>query len=80
MLPRPPPSVFEDTAEASATAMEEEMERICDLQGNSDDDNMAEDGLVPDGTARSGPDRTVHGLPLRHTGIIRHGTMGRRAA
>ncbi|XP_021312589.1 uncharacterized protein LOC110433895 [Sorghum bicolor] len=52
VMPRPPPSVSEDTVEASATAMEEEMERICDLRGNSDDDDMAEDGLVP-GPARA---------------------------
>ena len=65
-MPRPPPSVSEDTVEASATAMEEEMERIRDLRGNSDDNDMAEDGLVlgpawalratvPDGTARHAP-------------------------
>ena len=42
-MPARPPSVSEDTVEASATAMAEEMERVRDLPG--DDDDMGEEEL-----------------------------------
>ena len=43
MMPARPPSVSEDTVEASATAMAEEMERVRDLPGDNDD--MGEEEL-----------------------------------
>ena len=42
MLSRPP-SVSEDTVEASATAMVDEMERVRDLPSDDDDDDMGDE-------------------------------------
>ena len=53
-MPAWPPSVSEDTVEASATAMADEMERIRNLPGDDDNDMSDEDlpGMVP-GPARA---------------------------
>jgi hypothetical protein len=94
-MPAWPPSVSEDTVEASATAMADEMERVRDLPRNDDDDMGDEDlpGVVLGsaralaccrarwhGTTRLKPDRVVPGLQPWHSGTIRHDTMGPRAS
>jgi hypothetical protein len=87
-----PPSVSEDTVEASATAMADEMERVRDLPGDDDDDMGDKDlpGVVSGparapaccharwhGTTRLRPDRAVPRLQPWHGGTIKHGMMGR---
>ncbi|XP_066368799.1 uncharacterized protein [Miscanthus floridulus] len=42
-IPSRPPSVSEDTVEASATAMADEMERVRDLPSDDDDDDMGDE-------------------------------------
>ena len=58
-----PPSVSEDTVEASATAMADEMERVRDLPSDDDDDDMGDEeveelfgrGAVPGGAGAEDP-------------------------
>ena len=62
-MPSWPPSVSEDTVEASATAMADEMERVRDLPGDDDDDDMGDKeveelfgrGAVPSGAGAEDP-------------------------
>ena len=61
-MPSRPPSVSEDTVEASATAMADEMERVHDLPGDDDDDMGDEEveelfsrGAVPGGAGAEDP-------------------------